>query len=197
MAYKIFDLYDLSEVKVEDPALKKYINLEPKLVLKSHGRHVYKFGRTKINIVERLANYLGVPGSRNRKQKIITSWASGKYSRNMKTVLDTFKIIEDKLKLNPVLVFVKAVENCSPCDEITTIEYGGARYPQSVDVSPTRRISLALRNIVHGAYDKSFGKKTAIAEGLANEIILAYQKSNDSFAYQKRYETEKQADSAR
>lgn len=194
---KIFDLYEISEVKVEDPGLRKYINLEPKLVLKNHGKHVYKFGRARINIVERVASYLGVPGHRGRKQKIRTNWSSGKYSRNMKTVLEALRLIEEKTKQNPVQVLVKAIENSSPCDEVTTIEYGGARYPQSVDVSPTRRIALALRNIVHGAYDKAFGKKTNMAEGLANEIVLAFQKSNESFAYQKRVEAEKQADSAR
>jgi small subunit ribosomal protein S7 len=197
MAFKIFDLHDLSSVKVEDPALSKYINIEPKLVLKNHGRHCYKFGRIKVNIVERLACYLGVPGHRGKKQTIRTNWSSGKYSRNMKTVLEAFKIIEEKTKQNPVQVFVKAVENCSPCDEVTTIEYGGARYPQAVDVSPTRRIALALRNIVHGSYDKAFGKKASMAEGLATEIVAAFQKSNESFAYQKRVDTEKQADAAR
>ena len=194
---KIFDLYALEEVRVEDPGLKKYINLEPKLILKNHGKHVYKFGRMKINIVERLASYLGVPGHRGRKQKIRTNWSSGKYSRNMKTVLEALRLIEEKTKQNPVQVLVKAIENCAPDDEVTTIEYGGARYPQSVDVSPTRRVALALRNIVHGSYDKAFGKKATIAEGLATEIVLAFNKNSESFAYQKRIETEKQADSAR
>ena len=194
---KIFDLYDLSEVQVTDPALKKYINLEPKLVLKSRGRHTDKFGKAKVNIVERLANLVGVPGHRGKKHKIQTSWASGKYSKNMKTVLEAFKLIEEKTKQNPVQVLVKAVENSSPCDEVTAIEYGGARYPQAIDVSPLRRLNLALRNIVHGAYDKSFNKKASMAEGLTNEILLASQKNNESFAYQKRIETEKQADAAR
>ena len=33
-------------------------------------------------------------------------------------------------------IFVKAIENAAPREEITTIEYGGARYPQAVDCSP-------------------------------------------------------------
>jgi small subunit ribosomal protein S7 len=194
---KIFDLYEINGIKVEDPALKKYLNIDYKLVLKSHGRNTGKFARSKINIVERLASLVGVPGHRGKKHKIQTSWAAGKYNKNMGNVLSAFKIIEEQTKQNPIQVLVTAIENSSPCDEVTTIEYGGARYPQSVDCSPTRRISLALRNLVHGSYDKSFGKKTKIAQALAEEIIKASQKSNESFAYQKRTEAEKQADSAR
>jgi len=194
---KIFDLYDLNEVKVNDPALQRYINLQTKLVLKTHGRHTEKFGRMKVNILERFANLIGVPGNRGRKHKIITSWASGKYSRNMGIILETLKLIAEKTKQNPVQVLVTAVENCYPCDEVTTIEYGGARYPQAIDVSPMRRITLAIKNLIHGAYDKSFGKKTKMHEALANELVLAFNKSNEAFAYQKRVETEKQADSAR
>ena len=51
--------------------------------------------------------------------------------------------------------------------------------------------------MVHGAYDKSFNKKTKIQEALANEIILASQRNMESFAMGKKNESEKQADSAR
>ena len=40
-AFKIFDLYDISEIKVQDEGLKNVINLEPKLIIKSHGRNGY------------------------------------------------------------------------------------------------------------------------------------------------------------
>lgn len=192
---KIFNLYDISAVKAEDPGLKKYINLDAKLILKSHGRARERFSKARVNVVERLANLVAVPGHRGKKHKLIKSDASGKYSKNIKIVLNAFKLLERNG--NPVQIFVKAIENSSPRDEITVIEYGGARYPQAVDISPSRRLSLALRNMVHGASDKAFNKKKSIAEALANEILLASQNSPESFAVQKRYETEKQADSAR
>ncbi len=194
---KIFNLYSAEQVKVEDPSLKRYLNVSEKLVLKTHGRTKEKFSRAKVNIIERLANLIGVPGHRGKKHKIITGRASGKYEKNMKIVLDAFKIIEEKTRENPVQILVKAIENSAPRDEITVIEYGGARYPQAVDMSPSRRLSISLRNMVHGAYDKSFNKKTKIQEALANEIISASQKSMESFAMQKKNESEKQADSAR
>ena len=195
--FKIFDLYDLSEIKIVDPGLKSVINLKPKLILKSQGRNVQKLGQTKINIVERLMNRLSVAGHRGKKHKVIFGHSTGKYSKNMKIVLDAFKIIENKTKQNPVQVLVKAIENAAPRDETTAIEYGGARYPQAVDVSPLRRVNVALRHIVHGASDKAFNKKKNITQGLAEEIILTFENNGEGFAVRKKNESEKQADSAR
>ena len=144
-AFKIFDLYDISGIEVKDPGLKSVINLQPKLILKSNGRNVQRFGQTKVNIVERLMNRVAVAGHRGKKHKIIKGLATGKYTKNMMIVLDAFKIIEKKTGKNPVEVLVKAIENSAPRDEITVIEYGGARYPQAVDVSPLRRVNLTLR----------------------------------------------------
>ena len=194
---KIFNLYSTQDVKVEDPALKSVINLDERLVLRTTGRMKEKFERNKINIIEKLANLIAVPAHRGKKHKIITGHASGKYTKNMKIVLEALRIIQEKTKENPIQVFVKAIENAAPRDEITVIEYGGARYPQAVDVSPSRRLNIAMRNMVHGAYDKSFNKKTKIQEALANEIILASERNMESFAMGKKNESEKQADSAR
>lgn len=195
--FKLFDLYDTSGIEVKDLGLKSVINLQPKLILKSYGRNVGKFGQAKVNVVERLMNRIAVAGHRGKKHKIELGHATGKYSKNMKIVLEAFKLIEKRTGKNPVEVLVKAVENCSPRDEITVIEYGGARYPQAVDVSPLRRVNLAIRWLVHGASDKAFGKKKSISEGLADEIVLASESNGDSFAYRKKNEAEKQADSAR
>jgi small subunit ribosomal protein S7 len=195
--FKIFDLYDLSEIKVEDEGLRATINLKPKLILKSFGRNVQKFGQTKVNIVERLINRVAVAGHRGKKHRIILGHTTGKYSKNTKIVLEAFKLIEKKTGKNPVEVFVKAIENTAPRDEVTLIEYGGAKYPQAIDVSPLRRVNLSLRWLVHGGSDKAFNKKKTIAQGLADEIMLAADKNGDSFAFKKRNESEKQADSAR
>lgn len=194
---KIFNKYDTENLEIKDEGLKRYINLEVKLVPKTHGRARARFSKAKVNIVERLINMLGVPGHRGKKHRIQTFWASGKYERNTKIVLNAFKLIEKQTGKNPIQVLIEALENAAPCDEVTTIEYGGARYPVAVDTSPLRRLSIALRNIVHGAYDKSFNKKKTIAEGLAEEIIAASKKSMDSLAIQKVNEIHKQADAAR
>jgi len=81
MEFKIFDLYDVSEIKIEDPGLRNVINTQPKLLVKSQGRNVVKHGQTKVNIVERLMNRLAVAGHRGKKHKIILGSSTGKYAR--------------------------------------------------------------------------------------------------------------------
>ena len=195
--FKLFDLYDVSNIKVEDPGMRRYVNLEPKLVVRSHGRIRERFSKGKINLLEIFANLIAVPGHRGKKHKIQTGWKCGKHTQNMKIVIDCLKIIEGKTKENPIQVLVTAVENAAPRDGVTIIEYGGARYPQAVDISPLRRVTMTLRTIVHGSYDKSFNKKTKIQEALAFEIIKAYNNEGDSYSMAKKNDSEKQADSAR
>lgn len=195
--FKLFDMYDVSQIAVKDVAMKPYICFTPKLLLKTHGRRLVAFSNAKVNLIERFANRLAVPGHVGKKHKIITSWSSGKYNGNMKTMLDVMQRIEKKTTKNPVQVMVDALENGSPRDEITVIESGGARYPQAVDCSPMRRVNLAIRWMVQGAYAKAFGKKRKMADTLADEIIAASNASMDSYAVSKKNEAEKQADSAR
>lgn len=195
--FKIFDKYDLSGIQVQDLGLRSVINLKPRLILKSQGRNVVKLGQTKVNIVERLMNKLAVGGHRGKKHKIEKGNATGKYTKNMQIILDALDIVEKKTGKNPVQVLVTAIENIAPRDEITVIEYGGARYPQAIDVSPIRRVNLSLKYIIHGAGDKAFNKKKTITQCIAEEIIMAAEKNGESFAIRKKKESESQADSAR
>lgn len=197
MNFKLFDRYDISGIEVADNGLKSYINLGTKLVLKSYGRNLQKFSQAKVNIVERLMNRVATAGHRGKKHKIQKGRATGKYTKNMKIVLEALEIVEEKTGKNPVEILVKAIENAAPRDETTVIEYGGARYPQAVDVSPIRRVNLSIKHLVHGASDKSFNKKKSFAQTLAEEIILAAEKNGESFAIRKKKEAEAQADSAR
>ncbi len=197
MQMKVFGKYSLEDVKVTDPGLKKVVNLSQKLLIKSHGRIKQDAAKSKVNVIERIINLLQVPGSRGKKHRIITSWSTGKYDKNAKIIMSALDIIEKKTKENPVKVLVKAIETAAPREEVTSIEYGGARYPQSVDTSPRRRLALVLRFFVHGAYDKAFNKKPTITEALAKEIMLAAEGSSESFAMQKKNDLEKQANAAR
>lgn len=194
---KLFDMYSVEGITIPDDALKPYINLTPKLLLKSHGRNLGKHAKAKVNLLEKLANRIGVPGHVGKKHKIVTSWASGKYNRNMQTVLKALTLVEKRTGKNPLQVLVNAINNGSPRDEITVIEHAGARYPQSVDTSPMRRIDLAIRWMVQGAYQRCFGKKKKMFESLADEIIKAADGNMESYSYSKKNEAEKQADSAR
>lgn len=195
--FKIFDKYDISGIVVQDAGLKSVINLKPKLILKSQGRNVVKLGQTRVNIVERLMNKLAVGGHRGKKHKIEKGNATGKYTKNMSIILEVLDMIEKKTGKNPVEVLVKAIENAAPRDETTVIEYGGARYPQAVDVAPIRRVNLSIKHLIHGAGDKAFNKKKTITQCLAEEIIMAAENNGESLAVRKKKEAEAQADSAR
>jgi small subunit ribosomal protein S7 len=194
---KLFDMFDVSNIEIKDPALRPYINLEPKLLLKSQGRNLNRFGKAKVGLLERLANRIATPGHVGKKHRIITSWASGKYNKNMTIVIEVMQLIEKKTGENPIQVLVRAIENASPRDEITVIEHGGARYPQAVDTSPMRRVDLAIRWMVQGSYNRCFGKKRKMVEALADEIMKAASSNMESYAMSKKNESEKQADSAR
>lgn len=196
--FKLFNKWDISTVEVTDPGLKAYVALDAVLVPKNCGRNVQnRFWKSKNHIVERLMNKLQVPGHKGKKHYRTSGHCTGKWIHVYNTVKESFEFIEQQTKENPIQIFIKALENASPREEITTIEYGGARYPQSVDCAPQRRVDIALRNFVVGAYSKSFGKKTKLSNALAEEILLAYKNDHGSQAISKKLELERQADSAR
>ncbi len=195
---KVFNKWDTEGIKVTDPGLQNYINLEPIIVPRTGGRNVKsQFGKSKNNIVERLMNKLMVPGHRGKKHRITSGRCGGKAVKAYKIVEKAFKIIEQQTKKNPIEVFVKAIENAAPREEINTIEYGGAVYPQPVEMSPQRRVDYALRLMTQGAYQKSFNTKKRIEETLADEIIRAYNNDNKSVAIAKKLELERQTDASR
>ena len=195
---KFFGLWDATGVQVMDPGLKEYINLEPILVPRTNGRYSNKrFYKNKYSIIERLINKLMIPGHKSKKHFISSGRCGGKSLTGVKIVIGAFKLIEEKTKRNPIEVFVKAIENAAQREEITTIEYGGARYPQAVDSAPQRRVDYALRMMTQGAYQKSYGKKPKAFEALADEIIRASQLDAKSHAVSKKLELERQADAAR
>lgn len=198
MIVKAFDKWDTANIKIEDPGLINYINLEPKIVPRSHGRYAgNRFHKSKIFIVERLINRLMVSGHKAKKHTRSSGHNSGKVQKTYEMVEKAFDLIEVRTKKNPVEVFAKAVEKAAPREEIVTIEYGGARYPKAVECSPQRRVDVVLKLMVQGIYQKSFNTKKSAVEALADEIINAYNMSQNSAAIQKKLELERQADSSR
>lgn len=195
---KAFNTWDCKGIKVEDEGLKNYINVSPREVPKTGARYAgNRFHKSKIFIVERLMNKLMVPGHKSKKHWRSSGHITGKSQHVYQTVFDALKLIENKIKKNPIEVFVKAVENSAPREGIITIEYGGARYPKAVECSPQRRIDLALRYFVQGAYSKCFNTKKTLASALSDEILNAYKLSSASMAISKKNEVERQADSSR
>lgn len=194
----LFNKWSVEGIKITDEGLKDYINLRPVFVPKTGGKNVkIKFHKNKNNIVERLMNHLMGPGHKGKKHKRSSGRCGGKGQKTYKIVKQSFELVEQSTKQNPIAVFVKAIENSAPRDEITAIEYGGARYPQSVDCAPQRRVDVALRMMVQGAYGKSFNSKKKFYQCLAEEIINACNCELKSNAVAKKLELERQADSSR
>lgn len=185
--YQLFGKWTFEGIEVKDPGLKGYISLKPVSVPHSMGRHEHgKFHKSRLSIVERLVNNLMRPGKN-----------AGKKIRAINFVKNTFEIIHLRTGHNPVEVLVRAVENSAPCEDTTRISYGGIVYHQSVDISPQRRVDLALRLIAEGARKASFSNPRPFEEILAEEIIQAANKDTKSYAVQKRNEMERIAMHAR
>ena len=195
---KAFNRWTTEGIQVDDPGLKNYITLEPKIVPKTGARYAKnRFHRSKIFIVERLINKVMIPGHKSKKHYRSSGHMTGKANKALSIVENVFSMIEKQTKENPIKVFVKALENASQREEIITIEYGGARYPKAVECAPQRRIDIALRNFAQGAYQKSFNSKKSIENTLADEIINAYKLNAASNAISRKLDVERQADSSR
>jgi small subunit ribosomal protein S7 len=198
MSILVFNRWDMSAVKVEDKGLQRYISIAPKYVPRTGARYAgFRFHKSKVSIVERFVNKVMIPGHKSKKHWRSSGHCTGKGENAYRAVEEAFKIIEQKTKKNPIEVYVKAVENGAPREEIITIEYGGARYPKAVECAPQRRIDIALRYMVQGAYGKCFNTKKKLAQALADEVINAANLSQQSMAISKKLEVERQADSSR
>jgi small subunit ribosomal protein S7 len=184
---KLFQKWSFKDAKVEDIGLQRYLNLTPMTTPHSMGRHEHqRFRKANVNIVERLINNLMRPGKN-----------SGKKAKTANIVKQAFEIIYLRTGKNPIEVLVKAVENCSPCEDTTRVSYGGVVYHLSVDVAPQRRIDLAIRHITEGARAASANNPLSIQEAIANELVLAANKDIKSAGIAKRNEIERVAQSSR
>lgn len=183
----LFGKYSSSDVVVRDGGLAKYINLTATAVPHSDGRHANRwFGKARLNIVERLINNM-----------MRTEVFTGKKMKAYRVTSDAFDVIAKKTNKNPVQVLVEALENAAPREEITRLQFGGISVPKAVDVAPSRRLDIALRNITKGAIQSSFKNTKPIQECLADELILASKNDMNSFSVAKKEEVERVASSAR
>lgn len=178
---KLFNKWSFEGIEVKDPGLRRYISLKPVILPHSGGRHEHvRFKKSEVNIVERLVNQLMRPGR-----------SGGKKAKAIGIVKNAFEIIHLRTGKNPIEVLVRAIENSAPCEDTTRISYGGIVYHVAVDISPQRRVDLALRFIAEGARKASFNNPKTIEECLAEEIILASMGDIRSYAVQRKNEIER------
>ncbi len=195
---KFFNRWSAEGIEVKDVGLRSYITLAPRIMPKTGARYAgNRFHKSNTFIVERLAAKLLTAGHKGKKHFMSSGHNTGKKDKALTVVENALAKCELQLKANPLQILVKAIENAAPREEVIAIEYGGARYPKAVDVAPQRRIDLALRYMVQGAYVKSFNKKKKIEDSLAEEIIAAYKLSQASNAVSKKRDLERQAASSK
>ena len=191
-APKLFSRWSYDDVKIEDPCFTDYIAVKSKkaqvFVPHTAGRYqAKKFRKALCPIVERLVGSMQFHG-RN----------TGKKVKAIRIVRHAFEIIHLLTGRNPLEVFIGAIQVAGPREDSTRIGGGGAVKKQAVDVSPIRRVNLAVYLLASGTREKSFRNNKTIAECLADEIInCEKQNSQACFALRKKEEIEKNAKSNR
>jgi len=196
----LFNRWSFEGVEVDDISLKDYVNLTPVIIPHSGGKHQHKrFWKTEhISIIERFINKIMAPGLVGKRIKGRGSSVNmGKKQKIIKIVYNAFALIEYKTGQNPIQVLVKAIKNAAPREETTRISLGGISYQQAVDISPQRRIDLALKIIVQSTIGLCYNNIATFDEILAKELILCAKNDANSRAVKRKDEMERVAISAR
>jgi len=178
--------YDMSQVKIEDKGLQRYINIDNKNIYLGGIFSNKMFGKSKLPIIERIINNL-----------MRTENFNGKKIKAYKVVREAFEIIDKKTKINPMQVLIDAIQNAAPIEDTTRLQFGGISVPKAVDISPQRRLDMAIRNICLGTVTASHKNKKSIEACLADELMKAAKNDVTSFAVAKRNDKERVAKSAR
>ena len=189
------------DVEINDPSLRNYVNLTPLEYPMSFRRGSQKqFSKADINIIERLENSLmrGGTGSKIGGHVIRTEGRlQGKKQKVLKIIESAFDRVNQRTHQNPIEVLVRALENSAPIEDTTRVRYGGIISNVAVDVSASRRLDIALRNVAIAAIVGAFKKKRKIDEALADELVLAANNDVNSYATKRKNEIERMARSAK
>ena len=183
----VFSKWDATEVTCNDPGIAPYINLTTIGIPLSGGRHANQwFGKQRLSLIERFTNGLMRRGPN-----------SGKKSSTVSALRDALDIINERTGENPLQTLVDAVVNSAPCEGITRIRFGANSQPKAAEVSPSRRVDIAIRNLTTGATGATVKSKRTLTQCIVNEVMKAAEGDVSSFAVSKREETERIAASAR
>ena len=196
----LFNKYSYN-VDIYDPSLRNYVNLKPITYPNSYGRKSQSlFHKANLDIIERLENSLmrgGTGGKIGGKVIRTKGRLQGKKVKVINTIKEAFEIINRQTGSNPIQVLVLALENSAPIEDTTRVRYGGIISNVAVDVSASRRLDIALRNLSIATVTGAFRNKRTLAQALANELILASRNDINSYAIKRKNETERMARSAK
>jgi small subunit ribosomal protein S7 len=196
----LFNRYSYG-VEVRDLSLRNYINLRPIAYPMTYRRGSQKsFSKANLNVVERLANALmrGGTGGKIGGHVIRTKGRlQGKKIKTVKIIEQAFASVHRTTGRNPLQVLVQALENSAPIEDTTRVIYGGIKSNVAVDISASRRMDVALRNLAMSAVIGAFANKRTLSEALANELVLASNMDINSYAIKRKNEIERMARSAK
>ena len=120
---------------------------------------------------------------------INTLMKCGKKSIAQKIVYGAFDYIATQKKdMEPLEVFIQAVENVKPKLEVKSRRVGGATYQVPVEVSNERQVALAIRWISSYSQAK---KGKSMMEALSSELLDAFDNTGSSV--KKKEDTHKMA----
>ena len=120
---------------------------------------------------------------------INTIMSRGKKSTAQKIVYGAFDVINEKKKdLEPLEVFLQALENAKPKLEVKSRRVGGATYQVPIEIDNERQVALALRWLTSFAKNK---KGQPMKGALASELLDAFDNTGSSV--KKKEDTHKMA----
>ncbi len=128
-------------------------------------------------------------GNVNIEKFINKVMIGGKKSISRVIVYGALEEAASTLKIEPLDLFNKVIENTTPSVEVRSRRVGGANFQVPIPVSPDRQVTLALRWIISAARDR---KGMPMKERLGKEFVEAY--NNAGGAVKKKTDIEKMAE---
>eukprot|EP01060_Flectonema_neradi_P005984 TRINITY_DN13_c0_g1_i6.p1 TRINITY_DN13_c0_g1~~TRINITY_DN13_c0_g1_i6.p1 ORF type:complete len:195 (+),score=49.88 TRINITY_DN13_c0_g1_i6:54-638(+) len=173
---RLFGKWSADDVKCADLSLQDYITLKPIYLPHSSGRWSKKrFRKAKCPVVERLTCSIMMHGRNN-----------GKKIQACRIVRHAFEIMYLMTDTNPLQILVDAVAKSGAREDSTRVGSAGVVRRQAVDVSPLRRVNVAIALLTAGARKASFRNIKSISECLADELVNAAKGSSNSFAIKEK-----------
>ena len=130
-----------------------------------------------MNIYSKILNILMVSGKKFKAEKILK---------------DTFRILNNKYKKDPSVIFSKSVDNVRPLFEIRSVRIAGRTQQIPFPLKKEKQLALALKWLVSSARSSSKG---TFSEKLAFEMHEA--SLGKGMAIKKRDDLHKVAESSR
>lgn len=185
---KLFEKYEYEGVVIKDITLAPILNVtRPGIVPHTNDKKsLGRFRKSNTSIIERFAVHLMQHGRNSGKKRLA-----------IKLLKQACEIMHKATKENPIQLLVDACLNAGPKENSARIGKGASSKRASVDVSPTRRLNIALRLLGEGIRVTAFKNSKSMPEVIANEIMAAAKNAQSSYAVKKREEIERVAKSNR